>query len=172
MGIFVRSDIMIRQMKWLTIGIFLLAIVVTSPVMAQRSTTCSVSTAIFTLNWKNPTLTEIGEYLCSFLFYPDSDSEFPGLTNSAVSMQQDVNGDSEPDLIVSDYLYVGILLWSTENDRYSLAYEISKSFCCRNPYSKTSLEDWTNDGTPEVVFDFRELILRETLGYAQSFIAI
>src|SRR5258705_4508499 len=98
MGIFVGRNIMMQCTKWLTIGIFLLVIVVISPAMAQTTSTCSASTAIFSLNWKNPTLAEVGEYLCSFLFYPDAQSKFPGLTNSAELIQEDVSGDNQPDL--------------------------------------------------------------------------
>ncbi len=153
-----------RYMKWLIIGIFSLPIVVTSPVMAQQTTACSASTAIFVLNWKNPTLTEVGEYLCSFLFYPDAQSKFPGLTNSAELLQEDVNGDNQPDLIVSDYLYVSVLLWIPDHSQYTLAYENYALHSPRNPASKVTLEDWTNDGIPEIIFDSRWAVSGTDIG--------
>jgi hypothetical protein len=164
MGIFVGKNTMMRYAKWLILGILLLPIVVISPAMAQETSTCSASTAIFSLNWKNPTLTEVGEYLCSFLFYPDAHSKFPGLTNSAELLHGDVNGDNQPDLIVSDYLYVSVLLWIPEHNQYTLAYENYALHSPRNPASKAALEDWTKDGIPEVIFDSRWAVSGTDIG--------
>src|SRR5262249_35712683 len=121
-----------QYVKLLPIGIVLLFIsVVTS---AQATNRCSVSTPMPALTWRHPTLEEIHDYLCSQPASLEANSHFRELSQRIEITSMDVDGDSESDLIVSDYLYVGVLLWITEQNEYHLAYEIS-SDGLRNSYS-------------------------------------
>ncbi len=76
-----------------------------------------------------------------------------GLTTGAELIYQDINGDGVADLIVSDRLTVAIFLW-LEN-RYSAPFILVGSGWKYAPSSKVTLEDWTNDGIPEIIFDYR-----------------
>lgn len=78
---------------------------------------------------------------------------YRGLTDGVDLIYQDVNGDRVEDLIVSDELTVAILLWLDES--YSAPFILVGSPIKYAPSSKVSLEDWTNDDIPEIIFDYR-----------------
>jgi hypothetical protein len=156
MGIFVRNDVMMRYAKWLMIGIFLLSIEVSLSAKAQiPASPCSQFTIIGTLNWREPTIEAIQNYLCFFALGGEGQPDAPDLSENTELIYRDIDGDKEPDLIVSDYLYVGVFRWLTDRDEYFLDLQIHPPLAPRNPYSKTFFEDWTNDGTSEVIFDVR-----------------
>lgn len=146
-------------MRWLTIGIFLFSIEVFPPAMAQTPVSpCSQSNIIGTLKWREPTIEAIQNYLCFLALGGEGQSDVPDLSENTELIYRDIDGDKESDLIVSDYLYVGIFRWLTDRDEYTSALQIHASHSPRNPASKVSLEDWTNDGTPEVIFDSRSAV--------------
>ncbi len=78
---------------------------------------------------------------------------YRGLTDGVELIYQDVNGDDVEDLIVSDVFTVAILLWLDES--YSAPFILVGSTLKYAPSSKVTLEDWTNDDIPEIIFDYR-----------------
>ncbi|MBE2225554.1 MAG: hypothetical protein IAF02_28720, partial [Anaerolineae bacterium] len=58
------------------------------------------------------------------------------------------------DLIISDYMFVGVFLWT--GDHYEGAFVYQGDPWKYDPGSRVTLEDWTQDGIPEIVFDYRE----------------
>lgn len=126
-----------------------------TPVKVETSTLESSPTPTLTptvvfppLTIRQPTITELENYLAELSLK----EEYHGYVIEV--LYEDVNGDGVTDLVVSDYLFVGIFIWQGDqyiplfiNQRYAWKYD---------PGSRVTLEDWTNDGIPEVVFDFRE----------------
>ena len=74
----------------------------------------------------------------------------------------DVDADGEDDLIVNGYMHLAVLLW--QGERYAQPYQIYSIPTGRIPASRYYLEDWTNDGKPEVVFDTRLNYVGSNLG--------
>lgn len=64
---------------------------------------------------------------------------------------EDVNGDSEDDLVVTSFADVIVMFWM--NDHYTNPYwRSSFGFSrCNDPLMRINFEDWTGDGIPEVV---------------------
>jgi hypothetical protein len=69
-------------------------------------------------------------------------------------LYEDVSGDGQADLIISDFLLVGVFVWEGDHYREPLLYQ-GYPFKY-DPGSRVYLEDWTNDGVPEVIFDYRD----------------
>ena len=78
---------------------------------------------------------------------------FRGITEALQLIYEDVNGDQQEDLIVTDVLLTAIFLWG--GDEYLTPFVILGSEWKYWPASHTSFDDWTNDGVPEVLFDYR-----------------
>jgi hypothetical protein len=136
----------------LAFAVLLLAFAI--PIDAQETSSAPV------LREREPTL----EQLTAYLWYYVSPSDYPGYRRvpymrwdwypDQPPMQYvDLNGDGELDLVTGGYLQVAAMIWL--GDRYSLPFQIFKWGSPGNPFSKVSLEDWTNDGNPEVMFDYR-----------------
>ncbi|MEO8612137.1 MAG: hypothetical protein ABI690_29855 [Chloroflexota bacterium] len=152
-------------MKWLAIITFLLSIEALSTTTAQTSTLpCSQSNIIGTLNLREPTIEDIQNYLCLFALGDDGQPDSSDLSENTELIYRDVNGDREPDLIVSDYLYVGVLLWLPDRNEYTFAFQTHALHSPRNPASKVSFEDWTDDGIPEIIFDSRWAVSGTDIG--------
>lgn len=85
------------------------------------------------------------------------DFAFPDLFSGPVEgfelFYADVNGDQVEDLIVGDELKVAILLW--DGSQYQEGFKTGYAFWKYRPAGRVTLEDWTMDGVPEVVFDYR-----------------
>lgn len=67
---------------------------------------------------------------------------------------EDVNGDEEDDLIVSDFLLVAVFTWVGNQYNEPLLYQMP--IWKYSPASRVYLEDWTNDGVPEIIFDVQD----------------
>lgn len=78
---------------------------------------------------------------------------YEGFSPEADLIYQDVNGDADADLIVADELLVGVFLWS--GNSYAPPYLIAFPKLKYQPGSHVELADWTNDGVPEILFDYR-----------------
>jgi hypothetical protein len=76
-----------------------------------------------------------------------------GLTEAVQLTYEDVNGDQEEDLVVTDLLLTAIFLWG--DDTYLTPYIILGSSWKYAPASQTNLVDWTNDSVSEVIFNYR-----------------
>ncbi len=101
------------------------------------------------LSIQKPSIEQLDEYLSEFF-----DENYFGLSQDTVFIYEDVNGDDDPDLIVDDRLQVVIFI-RVNNDRYSEPFRIVYPYWKYDPSSRVFLEDWTNDGVPEVIFDYR-----------------
>ncbi|MEO1664562.1 MAG: VCBS repeat-containing protein [Chloroflexota bacterium] len=66
----------------------------------------------------------------------------------------DLNGDDESDLVVEAYNSVAVMVWA--GDHYGEPYQIIKGHGPRNPFPNLTFEDWTGDGHPEIIFNYRE----------------
>ena len=111
----------------------------------------ATSTSLPFLDVRYPTVEELEAYLLNI-----SSEEFrlhTPFTANAKFIFEDVNGDREEDLIVSDFMTIGVLVW--DNNHYRKPFLIQKYPGRWEPSSHIYLEDWTNDGVPEVVFDYR-----------------
>ena len=98
---------------------------------------------------RQPTVEQLNDFLGErasedFPFYRE-------LNDFAELFYEDVNGDGEDDLIVSDYLTVIVFLWSGEY--YFEPFFLQARLFKYDPSSRVMLQDWTNDGIPEVIFD-------------------
>jgi hypothetical protein len=103
------------------------------------------------LDARYPTIEELEAHLLNI-----TSEEFrlhTPFTTSVDFIFEDVNGDGEEDLIVSDFMTIGVLVWN--NTHYREPFLIQKYPGRWDPSSRVYLEDWTNDGIPEVVFDYR-----------------
>ena len=95
--------------------------------------------------------------LNDFLLNKVSD-DFPfitPLTEIAELLYEDVNGDSEMDLVISDYLRVIILLW--DHDKYAEPFMLTRMPPTQyTPASRVKFVGYTDDDVPEVIFDHNE----------------
>ena len=80
-------------------------------------------------------------------------TEYGYRTADADWFYADVSGDGEADLVIGGWVYVVVFVW--EGDRYAEPFVILGSRGPRNPYGRVYVEDWTNDGIPDVAFDER-----------------
>lgn len=134
-----------------------------TPTTTSTATATSTPSATFTplptvtptpiplLDVHYPTIEELETYLLNV-----SSEEFrlhTPLTANAQFIFEDVNGDSEEDLIISDFMTIGVLVW--DKNHYREPFLIQKYPGRWKPSSRVYLEDWTNDGIPEAVFDYR-----------------
>lgn len=78
---------------------------------------------------------------------------YRGFSEALELIYEDVNGDQQDDLIVTDVLLTAVFLWA--NSEYLTPFVIVGSEWKYEPASRTSFADWTNDGVPEVIFDYR-----------------
>lgn len=100
---------------------------------------------------RQPSPEELERYLDGLALFSEPE---PIYGHVVEAIYEDVNGDGEVDLIVSDYLFVGVFLW--QQDHYDGAF-IHQEFPWKyDPGSRVILEDWTNDGISEIIFDYRE----------------
>ncbi|MCP4422721.1 MAG: VCBS repeat-containing protein [Chloroflexi bacterium] len=81
------------------------------------------------------------------------------LSDTTDVFYEDLNGDGEMDLVLSDLQpswggegIVAVFLWL--HDHYARPFVI-KGYAKYFPYQRVSFEDWTGDGIPEVIFDFK-----------------
>jgi len=117
---------------------------------------------------RNPSLEEIKTYLFNLPteyfhsihddleYVADQVSTFKNYRGFSEALQltyEDVNGDQQDDLIVTDVLLTGIFLWG--NSEYLTPFVMLGSEWKYSPASHTSFADWTGDSTPEVIFDYR-----------------
>jgi len=70
---------------------------------------------------------------------------------NAELIYQDMNGDGSEDLIYNNVIGVAILLW--QEDSYQPTYHAYEGCGIYSCSSRLLLEDWTDDGVPELVFD-------------------
>lgn len=144
------------------------------PTATAIATSTAVPTPTFSLTQREPTLAEIEEFLSQslvLLFYPergpgqsvklislhDFFSEYH-LSESTEVFYQDVNGDGEMDLILANLYLLGwnpgfviVTLW--DKNQYNTPFVVMDG-AKYSPGLRVTFEDWTNDTTPEVVFDF------------------
>jgi len=116
----------------------------------------STPTNLPLLTTKDPSLDVVKTYLQSALGISFGKEQVDLFGREAVIYQEDINGDSSPDIVVDGQDYLVIMVWLGAH--YSEPfYEPADIYgrCC--PYSVTSLEDWTGDGVPEVVFDSTQI---------------
>ncbi len=100
------------------------------------------------LTIRQPTITELENYLAELSLKEEPHGYVIDV------LYEDINGDGVTDLVVSDYLFVGIFIW--QGDQYIPSFIDQRYAWKYDPGSRVTLEDWTNDGVPEVIFDFRE----------------
>lgn len=115
---------------------------------APATDIAATSTMTNSLALRKPTTDELKSYLQ--LAFP---VDFYGIDDSANIIYADVSGDGQDDLIVDNFLEVIVLIWSGHT--YLQPYRLHYSYWKYDPGSTIKLEDWTNDGTPEVIFDYR-----------------
>jgi hypothetical protein len=101
------------------------------------------------LTTREPSFEQLEAYLRSF----PQESCSPTIDHTARIVYEDVSGDGNADLIVDKPLQVAVLIWA--GDHYTAPFQICHPSWKYAPCSRVVLEDWTNDGTPEVVFDYR-----------------
>ena len=102
------------------------------------------------LTAREPTSAQLRAYLLPFI---EGSEHFLDHVGRAFELYyEDVNGDGETDLVVSDYLLVAVFLWI--GDGYSEPFLIQEALWKVAPGSHVYLEDWTNDNVPEVIFDY------------------
>ncbi|MCB9421163.1 MAG: hypothetical protein H6667_15280 [Ardenticatenaceae bacterium] len=130
------------------------------------------------LTTRHPTLEELQAYLITTsvdVFYPSDpigdqsdviawyfeqvNFEQANLSETTDIFYQDVNGDGEVDLILSDLHpswwgqgIMAIFLWV--RDHYIKPFVVM-GYAKYFPYQRVSFEDWTGDNIPEVIFDFK-----------------
>lgn len=92
---------------------------------------------------KNP------EFVANFV----EDFKRRGFTEVNEIIYEDVNGDQQEDLIVTDKLMTAVFLW--EGKFYLIPFVIVGSTGKYSPASRTDFEDWTGDNTPEIIFNYR-----------------
>ncbi len=115
-----------------------------------QPTIMSSATPVPTITNRQLSIEELETYLTDLDLYIE-----PGFYGHVVeTMYEDVNGDGVDDLIVSDYMFVGVFLWRDDHYEGALIYQGDP--WKYDPGSRVTLEDWTNDGVPEIVFDYRE----------------
>jgi len=117
----------------------------------QQPTIVSTATAVPTIANRHPSNEELETYLTDLDLFIE-----PGFSYGHVveTIYEDVNGDGEDDLIVSDYMFVGVFLW--RDDHYEGSFVYQGDPWKYDPGSRVTLEDWTGDNVPEIVFDFRQ----------------
>lgn len=145
-------------MRYLCFGLLLLLCVSVS--YAQSETPWPTATPhvplVEELTTRQPNLDELEGYLLFHLqrqMGPDSYSPGNLFLDSDSLEYVDINADGEDDLIVNDNVYLAVLLW--QGERYAQPFQIYPIPTGRIPGSRYYLEDWTNDGNPEIVFDTR-----------------
>lgn len=77
-----------------------------------------------------------------------------GFTEVNEFIYEDVNGDQQADLIVTDMLMTAVFLWGGEN-YLNPPFVIVGSPWQYSPASRTEFEDWTGDNTAEIIFNYR-----------------
>ena len=121
-----------------------------APTPEPTSTTELTPTPIEPFTIREPSLPIINDYLVSIV-----SEEFPfitPLTEIAELLYEDVNGDNEDDLVISDYLRVIILLW--DENKYSQPFMLTRMPPWKYaPASRVKFTDFTADKVPEVIFD-------------------
>ncbi|WP_420631466.1 hypothetical protein [Candidatus Leptofilum sp.] len=134
------------------------------------ATVTAVPTPTFALTQREPTLAEIEEFLTQspvLFFHQNGDVELLSLNDflneyhlseHTEVFYEDVNGDKEMDLIVADLNLLGwkpgfviVTLWN--ENQYSTPFIIMDN-AKYSPGLRVTFEDWTDDATPEVIFDF------------------
>lgn len=107
------------------------------------------------LNIREPTLAQLEAYLLAFspISTNPNFSDFNWYDSDPI-IYVDLNGDEELDLLVEGYRHLAVLVWLGE--RYSEPFQLYSSGSPRNPWSQVTLEDWTNDRVPEVIFKTRD----------------
>ncbi|MBN1318042.1 MAG: hypothetical protein JXA42_21345, partial [Anaerolineales bacterium] len=75
------------------------------------------------------------------------------LTDHAELNYLDVNGDNIVDLVVSDYLVVAVFIW--DGAKYSNPFVLVDESLYLVPSSRITFEDWTGDGVPEIIANYR-----------------
>jgi hypothetical protein len=100
------------------------------------------------LTFRIPEINQLDAYLKTT--FPD---DFYKLPDDIQLLYHDVNGDGEDDLLVDLFLQVIVMLWL--EDHYGEPFRINYPRWKYDPSSRTLLEDWTNDGIPEIIFDYR-----------------
>ena len=125
---------------WVIILVLLMACV---PVMAQDDGTPPPLTD------REPTPEQLEAYLQAY-FRAENGYDLRIWWQNEPVRYTDVNGDGEDDLIADSLSYVAVLLW--QDNKYSEPFHLQRS-SGRIHESRVSLQDVTNDGTPEVVFD-------------------
>ena len=140
------------------------------PTLMATATATAVPTPTFSLTQREPTLAEIEEFLSQspvLFFHQNGDVELLSLNDflneyhlseHTEVFYEDVNGDEEMDLIVADLNLIGwkpgfviVTLWN--ENQYSTPFVIMDG-AKYSPGLRVTFEDWTDDATPEVIFDF------------------
>lgn len=117
-------------------------------ILTLEPTAVPTATSVPSLTIRQPSIEELEEYLSGLSLMEDP------YGHVIETIYEDVNGDGETDLVVSDYLFLGIFLW--QGDKYEGTFIYQGYPWKYDPGSRITLEDWTNDGIPEVIFDFRD----------------
>lgn len=117
----------------------------TSPI---EPTSMLTITPVPVITNRQPSIAELEKYLTELSLREDP------IGHVIETMYEDINGDGEVDLVISDFLFVGIFIW--QDTHYSGAFIYQGYPWKYDPGSRITLEDWTNDGIPEVIFDLRD----------------
>lgn len=117
------------------------------------------------LTTRRPEINELEGYLLFHLQRQMAPDGYPpgNLYLDSDSLEYiDINADGEDDLIVNGYVHLAVLLWQGQG--YAPPFQIYPIPTGRIPDSRYYLEDWTNDGNPEIVFDTRLNYVGTNLG--------
>ncbi len=122
----------------------------------EQNPTPTPITPLEHLTTREPTLQQVEAFLTAYPpgKFGDEACRFYWLESTAPLMYVDLNGDDALDLLVEGQNHVAAMVWTGEE--YSEPFQIHFCRGFRNPWSQVSLEDWTNDGIPEIVFDYRD----------------
>ena len=139
------------------IGLVMLALLVSGVLLMSGSSSgqaaqVTATPSVAPLTIRQPPPEVMLDYLTTVVDFSELPSPDRNISNAEWTYA-DVSGDGEDDLVIGGNMFVAVLLW--EGDHYAVPYSIVKPRFTRNPASTTYLEDWTDDGVLEVIFDHR-----------------
>ncbi len=115
---------------------------------ASRPTPIPTSTRLAVLTSREPSIEELEAFLgIRFEQYPTE----TGMALNGDLKYGDVSGDGQADLVVNNPPDIFVLMWA--DDHYELSFSDHGNWHRGGPISSIFLDDWTNDGALEVVFD-------------------
>ena len=125
-----------------------------TPFLTQTPSLTPTPTHPPALTSREPTIPELEAFLgIGFEQYPEDGK----LVLNADWEYGDVSGDGQDDLVITRPPEVFVLIWT--DDHYELTFSDYGAWFRGGPISSLFLEDWTNDGAMEVIFDNTSLTL-------------